>query len=147
MQSDFQVPQLAASLDRVIPSDLSLLDGTVAEVTAAIERTTCWERTDCIALALREAIANAIVHGNNSDPARAVRVSGSVSQECDLLITVKDSGLGFDPGTIADPTAAQNVLADHGRGVFLMKQIMDEVEFTFNDGTEVRMRKRHRWLE
>jgi len=88
--SDFQVPQIALSFDRVIPSDLSLLDGAVAEITAAIDRTACCEDTDRIGLAVREALINAMVHGNHRDPTRTVRVSVSVNRDCDLLIVVKD---------------------------------------------------------
>jgi len=135
------------SLDRVIPSDLSLLDGAVDEITAAIDRAACWEDTESIGLAVREALINAMVHGNHCDPTRAVRVSVAVNEDCDLLITVEDSGSGFDPSGIADPTAAQNLLADHGRGIFLMKQLMDQVDFNFDHGTEVHMRRRRRWLE
>ena len=136
---DFQVPQLVLSLDREIPSDLSLLDGAVAEITAAIGRTSCWEDTESIDLATQEALTNAIVHGNHCDPTKTTRVSVSVNEDCDLLIVVKDSGAGFDPSKITDPTAAENLLANHGKGIFLMKQLMDQVDFKFDNGTEVRM--------
>src|SRR6516225_8046627 len=66
--SDFQVPQLALSFDWVIPSDLSLLDNAVAEITAAIDRARCWDDVETIGLALREALANAMIHGNQCDP-------------------------------------------------------------------------------
>jgi anti-sigma regulatory factor (Ser/Thr protein kinase) len=145
--SDFKVPEIVLSLKKEIPSDLSLLDGAVAEITAAIDCSTYREDIECIGLALWEAIANAMIHGNHGDPARTVRVATSVNEDGDLLITVKDSGSGFDPDTIADPTAAENLLADHGRGIFLMKQIMDQVDFNFDDCTEVRMRKRRPWFE
>jgi serine/threonine-protein kinase RsbW len=146
-RSDFQVPQLVVDLERVIPSDLSFLDATVAEISATIERIACWEEPESIGLAVREAIANAIIHGNHRDPARTVRVHISVNEECDLLITVEDSGLGFDPNGLANPTAAPNLLANHGRGIFLMKQLMDRVDFKFDQGTEVRMSKRRQWIE
>ena len=58
-----QVQKLALSLNKVIPSDLSLLDAAVAEITAAIARTACWEEAANIGLALREVLVNAIVHG------------------------------------------------------------------------------------
>jgi len=53
-----------------------------------------------------------------------------VNEDCGLLIVVKDSGRGFDLSKIANPTAAENLLADHGRGIFLMKQLMDRLEGT-----------------
>jgi serine/threonine-protein kinase RsbW len=144
---DFRVQQLVLSFDKVIPSDLSLLDDAVTEITAAIERTACWDDVETIGLAVREAIANAIVHGNHCDPEKTVRVSVSVNESCGLLIIVKDSGSGFDISRLPDPTTAENLLADHGRGIFLVKQFMEQVDFNFDHGTEVHMRRRRRWLE
>jgi serine/threonine-protein kinase RsbW len=57
---------------------------------------------------------------------------------------VKDSGKGFDRSKIIDPTAAKNLLANRGRGIFLMKELMDQVDFKFAHGTEVHM---GRWLQ
>jgi anti-sigma regulatory factor (Ser/Thr protein kinase) len=57
-----------------------------------------------------------------------------------IFVVVKDQGQGFDPNTVPDPTAAENISADHGRGIWLMKTVMDEVSFECG-GTEVRMRK------
>jgi serine/threonine-protein kinase RsbW len=145
--SDFRVPQLALSFDRVVPSDPRVVDGVVAEITGALDRTVCWEDTESIGLAVREALNNAIVHGNHRDPAKSVLVSVSVKQDCGLLIVVKDSGSGFDPSSVPDPTAAQNLFADHGRGIFVMKQLMDQVDFTFDHGTEIRMRRWHRLMK
>jgi len=144
---DFQIPQIGLRFDRVIPSDVRLLDGAVDEITAAIDRTACREDTESIGLAMREALANAMVHGNHCDPARTVRVSISVNAYGDLLVLVKDSGSGFDPSRLPNPIADENLLANHGRGIFLMKQFMDQVDFNFDHGTEVRMRRRRQWLE
>jgi serine/threonine-protein kinase RsbW len=145
--SDFQVPQLVLRFDRVIPSDLSLLDGTVTEITAAIDRTACWEDTENIGLAVREALINAMVHGNHCDPEKTVRVSVAVNADADLLIIVEDSGSGFDPSRLPNPIADENLLANHGRGIFLMKQFMDQVDFRFDRGNEVRMRRNRQWFE
>ncbi len=144
---DFQVQQLVLSIDKVIPSDQSLLDDAVTEITAAIDRTACWDDVERIDLAVREAIANAIVHGNHCDPEKTVRVSVAVNESCDLLIIVKDSGSGFDISGLPNPITAENLLANHGRGIFLVKQFMDQVDFNFDHGTEVHMRRRRRWLE
>jgi hypothetical protein len=75
-----------------------------------------------------------------------VSVSVAINRKRDLLLSVRDSGAGFDPGSIADPTAAENVLIPHGRGIFLIRQLMDEVDFNFDHGgTEVRMRRWRHW--
>jgi serine/threonine-protein kinase RsbW len=137
-----RVSDLVFSLDKVIPSDLKLLDGAIAEITAAIDRSGCWKDTETISLAVQEAVINAMVHGNHRDPAKTVRVSVGVNEHCDLLIVVKDAGAGFDPDRIADPTDPQHLLVDHGRGIFLMNQLMDRVDFKFDHGTEVHMCRR-----
>ena len=99
-----QVQKPVLSLEEVIPSDPSLLDDAVAEITATIDRTACWEDVESIGLAVREAVANAIVHGNRSEPEKAVRVSVALCENCDLLIIVRDSGSGFDPRQASRPT-------------------------------------------
>jgi serine/threonine-protein kinase RsbW len=145
--SDFQVPQVVLRLEKVIPSDLTLLNDAVAEITAALDCAACWDDVEIIGLVVREALANAIVHGNHCDPEKTVSISVAVNEECDLLMSVKDSGAGFDPSGLPNPIAAENLLAPHGRGLFLIRQLMDEVDFKFDHGTEVRMRRRQNWLE
>ena len=69
-----------------------------------------------------------------------------VNQNHDLLIIFRDSGPGFDSSGIANPTAEENLLAIHGRGIFLIQQCMDQVDFKFDHGTQVFMRRRRKWL-
>jgi serine/threonine-protein kinase RsbW len=149
--SDFQVQRLVLRLEKVIPSDPTLLDDAVREITAALDRTACWGDVgidvETIGLVVHEALANAIVHGNHCDPEKTVSISVAVNEDCDLLVSVKDSGSGFDPSGLPNPIAAENLLAPHGRGIFLIRQLMDEVDFKFDRGTEVRMRRRQKWLE
>jgi anti-sigma regulatory factor (Ser/Thr protein kinase) len=149
--SGCHVRQLVFRLDKVIPSDLTLLDEAVREITVALDRTACWgdleTDVETVGLVVGEALANAIVHGNHCDPEKTVRISVTVSENCDLLVSVKDSGSGFDPSRLPNPIAAENLLAPHGRGILLIRQLMDEVDFKFDHGTEVRMRRRQKWLE
>lgn len=84
------------------------------------------------------------VNDVNGKVLRTASVSASVKQDYNLIITIKDSGPGFDPRRIPNPTAAPNLLANHGRGIFLMRQLMDQVDFTFNHGTHAKTRQ---WLE
>jgi serine/threonine-protein kinase RsbW len=148
---NFKYVWLVFRLDRVIPSDVTLLDDAVREITAALIPTACWGSVEAdvesIELVVAEALANAIVHGNHCDPEKTVRISVAVSESCDLLVSVKDSGSGFDPSELPNPTAAENLLAPHGRGIFLIRQLMDEVDFTFDHGTEIRMLRRQNPLE
>jgi serine/threonine-protein kinase RsbW len=145
--SDFQVPHVVLRLEKVIPSDPTLLNDAVAEITAALDCAACWDDVEIIGLVVREALANAIVHGNHCDPEKTVSISVAVNEDCDLLMSVKDSGAGFDPSGLPNPIAAENLLAPRGRGIFLIRQLMDEVDFKFDHGTEVRMRRRQNWLE
>jgi serine/threonine-protein kinase RsbW len=78
--------------------------------------------------ALREALANAIRHGNRQDPELKVRVDYVLEDSC-IRIRVEDEGEGFDPATIPDPTVPENLLRPSGRGIFYMRQFMNRVEF------------------
>jgi len=77
---------------------------------------------------LAEALANAIVYGNRRDPSKRVRVEVSLEQNC-LRARVTDQGEGFDPNRLPDPTDPCNRSREGGRGIFLMRELMDEVHF------------------
>ena len=94
-----------------------------------------------IDLALREALVNAIIHGNQEDPNKHVHVHCRCTQEGEVSITVEDEGLGFECVAVADPTYQDNRLLTHGRGIYLMRPLMDEVDFG-QGGSVVHMRKR-----
>jgi serine/threonine-protein kinase RsbW len=94
-----------------------------------------------IDLALREALVNAIIHGNHSDPKKAVRICVALQSDRGVLIVVKDSGSGFDPNQVPNPVIGQNLLAGHGRGIFLINQLMEDVHFNFEHGTAIHMRR------
>ncbi len=91
-------------------------------------------------LALREALSNAILHGNRLDPRKLVHVRCCCDCGKGVFIGVRDQGHGFDPHRVPDPLALDNLEAEHGRGLHLMKLAMDEVSFQ-RGGTEVHMRK------
>jgi serine/threonine-protein kinase RsbW len=93
--------------------------------------------------ALREALANAIRHGNRQDPALMVRVGFRLAEQT-LSIRIEDQGVGFDPADVPDPTDPANLLRPSGRGIFYMRQFMDQVDFetTPAGGTAVTMVRR-----
>jgi serine/threonine-protein kinase RsbW len=92
------------------------------------------------ALAVREAAANAIEHGNGPDSGTKVEIA--ILMESDLLtVRVKDNGSGFKPEDVANPLEPENLLKPRGRGIFLIRQFMDEVDFEFDGGTVIVMRK------
>lgn len=92
-----------------------------------------------IELALHEALTNAVVHGNHQDANKRVYLACRCSKDGEVSITVRDQGEGFDWHAIADPISQENRLATHGRGVYLMHALMDEVSFA-EGGVVVRMR-------
>ncbi len=139
---EFEMEKLVLKLDEVVSSDVSVIDGVVAKITGLIELRGCAaEDLDKIDLALREALANAILHGNRASPTRAVRVCVALQDDCGMLIVVKDAGSGFDPSQLPSPVVGQNLFAGHGRGIFLINQLMDEVRFDFQQGTAIYMRR------
>jgi len=93
-----------------------------------------------IELALREALVNAIVHGNHEDLQKRVQVKCRCTAHGEVSITVEDEGQGFSHAAVPDPTSPDNRLRTHGRGIYLMRVSMDEVHFD-KGGSVVRMRK------
>jgi len=95
-----------------------------------------------IAIVTREAAANAVLHGNKHDANRFVTASFEISPDA-LTIRICDEGEGLDPTAIADPLGPENLLRSSGRGVFLMRALMDEVNFCqLFPGTEITLVKR-----
>ncbi|MBN2727279.1 ATP-binding protein [Candidatus Mcinerneyibacteriota bacterium] len=91
---------------------------------------------DEIFLAVVEGVVNAVKHGNGEDPEKNVDVELLLTEEA-LHITIKDLGKGFCPETLADPTHPDNITLPGGRGIFLMKRLMDSVEYHFSPGQTV----------
>jgi len=84
------------------------------------------EITD-LSIALREALANAIIHGNESNPGKRVLVRCYSHEALGLLVAIRDEGKGFDPDDLPDPTSAERIHLHHGRGVYMMRELMDHV--------------------
>lgn len=95
---------------------------------------------DEIEIAIREALANAVIHGNHENAEKHVDVICRCSMDGEVLIIVRDEGEGFERGAVPDPTEPERLLLSSGRGLHLMRALMDAVSFEEN-GTVVRMRK------
>jgi serine/threonine-protein kinase RsbW len=101
------------------------------------------EASHYMSVAVRESVVNAIKHGNQQDESKRVEVRFTL-RERSLEVEVQDQGKGFDPAEVPDPLAPENLLKAYGRGIFFMRQFMDEVQHSFppRGGTVVRMLKR-----
>ena len=125
------------------------LDSTLETVNSAEEQATRFaveaglseDEVLSIGMAVREAAVNAVLHGNAYDPAKKVTLELK-SNSKDLMIAIRDQGKGLDVASIPDPCAPENLLKQSGRGIFLMRSLMDEVEINPSQtGTEVKLTK------
>jgi len=92
------------------------------------------DRLTDLAVALAEALSNAAVHGHRLDPKRRVAIVLLVSAGC-VVVEVSDSGIGFDAHAVSDPTSPERQLAPGGRGIFLMRRLVDEVSYNASGNT------------
>ncbi len=113
-----------------LPNDIRSIEHAVEYVTR--HWSSCCEYARRLNLNFRvgltEALSNAMLYGNNSDPEKRVRVEVTIKLE-EVSVRVTDQGMGFDPAMVPDPTLPDNITKSGGRGIFLMKALMDEVEF------------------
>ncbi len=112
------------------PSDVAYLEQAVAEIVRACEeREISGVRARLnLRVALGEAVANAILYGNRQDRFKRVRVRAEFAPDR-VAVTVSDEGSGFDPAVVPDPTQPENRWRSHGRGLFLLRSLMDSVEY------------------
>jgi serine/threonine-protein kinase RsbW len=122
-------------LDLRIPSDVQQIEGIVAQVVQRCEehRFDARQLSLNVPVALTEALSNAILRGNKDDLGAQVTVRADVSDQR-LVLEVEDEGGGFDlEACTEDPTTAENIMREDGRGLFLMQRLMDRVE-RYNNG-------------
>ena len=125
---------------------LSSTLASVGEVEAAAEKLASEAGLDedqsfHVTMAVREAAVNAVLHGNDYDPAKYIDVSME-NTGTELVFVIADQGKGLDPATLPDPLAPENLLRGAGRGIFLIRSFMDEVHFRqLHPGTELTLIK------
>lgn len=138
----FDANKMDLKLSVTLAADRAAVDSVVRSVMNVVREMNCAPgREDDIELALAEALANAVVHGAKGDSSKVIECDVACDQEHGMLIVVRDPGPGFDPSKIADPCQGENLYSNHGRGIYLINQLMDEVQFHKN-GAEIRMLKR-----
>jgi serine/threonine-protein kinase RsbW len=137
-------PVTVETTELTLPSRIEAIDKAATAVAGLVTRSGIGEDDAFgIDMAVREAIANAVIHGNKLDETKLVEVNIKSSLDS-LEISVHDQGKGFDPETISDPTKEENILKSSGRGIFFMRNFFDEVDWSISPegGTTVRMIKR-----
>ncbi len=125
------------------------LDSTLASVNMAEDEAELWARRagfdediiGNVAMSVREAAVNAVLHGNGYDPEKHICVSFETTPRV-LAIRIADQGTGLDPESLPDPLAPENILSGSGRGIFLIRAFMDEVHFRqLSPGNEITLIK------
>ena len=131
VQREFALP--------AVPDSISNL---VDDIMAFIEQSACGAGKEPeISLAVQEALANAVIHGAASDASKTVYCTVGCSPTEGVVIVVRDPGPGFDPDEVRNPLSPSGLTAEHGRGVHLIRELMDDVQFERN-GAQIRMRKK-----
>jgi anti-sigma regulatory factor (Ser/Thr protein kinase) len=132
----------ACQFNMVIGADPAAIPTISAGVTQMLAQKG-WPENETIRveLALEEALANAIRHGCCGDPSKQLQCCVAIDDRGEVTIVVRDPGKGFDPSSVANPLAPENILKPSGRGIFLINELMDEVAFQ-EGGRELRMKKR-----
>ena len=130
-----------AALSITMRSEINAISGAVDWLMTMIQECNCvpGQESD-VEIALREALANAVLHGNHQDVEKKIQIGCRIQFGGEVSIVVKDEGKGFDPNRVPDPTAIENIESEQGRGIYLMRTLMDEVHFE-QGGSEVHMRK------
>jgi serine/threonine-protein kinase RsbW len=139
---DFDPERLHSRLSIRISGRPDSISPAVDQLMGEVQRMECSRGKEFeIETALREAIANAVRHGCGNDSEKEVEAWVGCDEARGMLIVVRDPGPGFDPATIPSPIVGHNVFRSHGRGIYLINELMDEVSFE-SGGAEIRMLKR-----
>ena len=122
------------------PDELTKVDEVAERV--AEEMNFSKDEMDDIAISVSEAVNNAIMHGNLANPEKMVHIT-FIRERDSLIVKVRDEGNGFSPDDLPDPTSPENLLKLKGRGIFIIRQLMDEVTHRkTNEGMEVTLVKK-----
>jgi serine/threonine-protein kinase RsbW len=138
---EFDVDRLSTRLDVTFPGRLEDIAPAVERVMAVVRETRCATGSEFeIEVALDEALANAVKHGCRLDDSKMVEVAVMCDPAHGLLVVVRDPGDGFDPARVPSPLRGERLFASHGRGIFMIDRLMDEVRYE-RGGAEIWMRK------
>ena len=137
---EFNADKLILSLDVTLAADAEAMKPLIEQIMEIVTKMGCAAGKEYeVRLAIEEAMVNAIVHGCKEDPTKKIQCCVSCDAERGILIIIRDPGPGFDPASIPSPIVGENIFATHGRGIFLINQLVNEVRFE-RGGTEIHMR-------
>ncbi|HVO79001.1 MAG TPA: ATP-binding protein [Candidatus Bathyarchaeia archaeon] len=145
--SDLLPVSSACKFSVTIPADINRINPVAEGVMEVARQMQCAQGRELeIDLAVREALANAILHGCKSDASKSIQCSVACDQGGEILLVIRDPGGHLNKSAVADPTQGDNVYATHGRGLYLIDELMDDVEYVVEKAvsTEVRMRAKSR---
>ncbi len=138
----FDPDKLLLRLDVTFPADVQEITPVVDRVMETMTGMSCAKGKEFeVELSLREALANAVKHGCRFDSTKEIRLTVHCDESRGMLLIVRDPGQGFDFASLPSPVAGDKVYASHGRGIYMINRLMDEVRFT-KKGSEIRMVKR-----
>ena len=137
---EFETKKLILRLDATIDGNVDSIRPLVDSIMQMVRAMGCAAgRETEVEIALLEALANAVVHGCKNNPEKKVECCVACDETRGMLIVIRDPGEGFDPKSIPSPVQGQNVFSLHGRGVFLINQLADDVHYE-KGGTEIHIR-------
>ena len=129
-------------IEQSMISEVAAISPFVDKLMVFIKKCRCVAGNEVdVEISLREALANSVVHGNHEDPRKQVYIDCRCLPNEEVSIVVRDEGSGFGSTELTDPTGVEQLQSTHGRGIYLMKSLMDEVHFE-RGGTVVHMRKK-----
>ncbi len=138
---EFESDKLIVRFEITLAADVTAISPMVDGVMNVVRQMGCAKGKEFeIETSLREALANAIIHGCKNDPKKMVQCCVACDESRGLLIVVRDPGEGFDPTSLPSPVRGHHLFSEHGRGIYLINRLMDEVRYE-RGGTEIHMRK------
>jgi serine/threonine-protein kinase RsbW len=137
----FDPDRLVVRFELTMAASVKAIEPAVSQLLSIVDSMGCGKGKEfAIETAVREALANAITHGCQGDASKQVTISAYCDEDRGMILVVRDPGKGFDPKTIPSPVHGDRLFAEHGRGIYLINQLMDEVRFG-SGGSEIWMRK------
>jgi serine/threonine-protein kinase RsbW len=137
---EFESKNLILKLQKKMEARVEAIPPFVEDVMKIVQSMGCAAGKEReVEIALLEALANAVVHGAKNDPSKEIECCVACDESRGLLLIIRDPGEGFDPASVPSPVVGQNLFASHGRGIYMINQLMDEVRYE-KGGTEIHMK-------